>query len=92
MPKKTKAETTPDRLESHLDALRKLRNAAIAARQYSAAIRAEIAWGKAAGLYTEKVALDGGVEVKPVKTYDFTGVPQEDLLELVREAYKDNEE
>lgn len=48
--------------------------------------------GKHLGLFVEKqkVTLDGGVEVKPVEAYDFTGVPQEDLLELVREAYKDD--
>lgn len=48
--------------------------------------------GKYLGLFVEKqkVTLDGGVEVKPVEAYDFTGVPQEDLLELVREAYKED--
>lgn len=48
--------------------------------------------GKHLGLFVEKqkVTLDGGVEVKPVESYDFTGVPQEDLLELVREAYRED--
>ena len=84
------AEKSKLTLESHLEKLRELRDAAADFGQFSAAIRAEIARGKAAGLYTEKVTLDGGVEVKPVETYDFTGVPQENLLELVREAYKED--
>lgn len=42
-------------LETHLSDLQKLRNMAVKKEQYSAAISAEIARGKAAGLYTEKV-------------------------------------
>jgi len=41
-------------LEHHLEALRKLRNIAVIKKQFSAAISAEIARGKAAGLYVEK--------------------------------------
>lgn len=42
-------------LESHLNDLKGLRNMATKAAQYSAAIAAEVARGKAAGLYVEKV-------------------------------------
>ena len=77
-------------LESHLEKLRELRDAAADFGQFSAAIRAEIARGKAAGLYTEKVNLSGGVEVKPAEVCDLSGVSQEELIELVREAYKED--
>ena len=40
-------------LEEHLKALGVLRNKAVEARQYSAAISAEIARGKVSGLYTQ---------------------------------------
>ena len=46
--------------------------------------------GKAAGLYMEKVNLSGGVEVKPAEVCDLSGVSQEELIELVREAYKED--
>jgi hypothetical protein len=42
-------------LEAHLNDLKGLRNMATKAEQYSAAISAEVARGKAAGLYTDKV-------------------------------------
>lgn len=41
-------------LQTHLDDLAELRDAAKQARQYSAAISAEIARGKAAGVHVEK--------------------------------------
>ncbi len=41
-------------LKSHLEDLQKLRNMAVKAEQYSAAITAEIARGKAAGIHIEK--------------------------------------
>jgi hypothetical protein len=41
-------------LEAHLTDLQKLRNMAVKKEQYSAAISAEIARGRAAGLYVEK--------------------------------------
>lgn len=46
-----KAQVT---LECHLNDLKKLRDNAEAAGQFSAAISAEVARGKAAGLYSEK--------------------------------------
>ena len=73
------AERSKLTLTRHLDALRELRDAAI---------KAEITRGKAAGLYREQIDLNGGVEVKPAEVCDFTGVPPEVLLELVREAYR----
>ena len=45
-------------LEAHLNDLKGLRNMATKASQYSAAISAEIARGKAAGLYTDKQEVD----------------------------------
>lgn len=47
----------------HLDALKTLRDAAVAAHEYSAAISAEVARGKASGLYVtkseQKIGLNG---------------------------------
>lgn len=45
-------------LESHLAELERLRNKADTAADYGAAIRAEVARGKAAGLYVEKIDLN----------------------------------
>jgi len=54
-------------LESHLKDLQTLRNAASKAKQYSAAISAEISRGKASGLYIERteanVTVDASIEV-----------------------------
>lgn len=46
-------------LESHMEELAKLRDAAAADGKWQAAISAEISRGKAAGLYTEKVEHKG---------------------------------
>lgn len=46
-------------LESHLEDLNRLRNLAAKAGQYSAAISAEVARGKAAGLVVSKTELSG---------------------------------
>lgn len=48
-------------LEAHLNDLKGLRNMATKASQYSAAISAEIARGKAAGLYTDKLEHSGNI-------------------------------
>lgn len=61
-----KAELT---LESHLNELAFLRDAAIEDDQISAAVSAEVARGKAAGLYTEKIDHSSGG--KPVKYVTF---------------------
>jgi phage terminase small subunit len=64
-------------LEGHLNDLKALRDAAQAAEQFGAAINAEVARGKAAGLY--------------VKRQEFTGVavevsePENDLSRLTEE-------
>ena len=52
------AEKSKLTLESHLEKLRELRDAAADFGQFSAAIRAEIARGKAAGLYREQIDLN----------------------------------
>ena len=49
------AETTVVTLESHLKDLLDLRDKACVEGRYSAAIRAEIARGRAAGLYVERI-------------------------------------
>lgn len=50
-------------LRSHLEDLQRLRNMAVKGGQFSAAISAEIARGKAAGIYVEKHEHSGRVEV-----------------------------
>lgn len=45
-------------LESHLDELKELRDLAKADQKWASAIQAETNRGKAAGLYTEKIALN----------------------------------
>jgi phage terminase small subunit len=56
-------------LKSHLEDLQKLRNMAVKAEQYSAAITAEIARGKAAGIHIERsdVRVSGGLVLIPAK-------------------------
>jgi phage terminase small subunit len=57
-------------LEGHLADLKMLRDKALEAEQYSAAITAETNRGKAAGLYTEKVDLtssDGSMSAIPTR-------------------------
>ena len=56
-------------LEEHLKALGVLRNKAVEARQYSAAISAEIARGKVSGLYTDFNADD---DAPPVSRIEIT--------------------
>lgn len=53
------AEAAQITLASHLERLRALSAAAEAGNQYSAAIAAEVARGKASGLYIEKTELTG---------------------------------
>jgi phage terminase small subunit len=52
--RKPVVEKTQMTLESHLDDLAKLRNLAVKEKQIAAAITAEIARGKAAGIHIEK--------------------------------------
>lgn len=61
-------------LESHLADLKMLRDKALEAEQFSAAITAETNRGKAAGLYTEKVdhtSSDGSMSPKGKSLDDF---------------------
>ncbi len=46
-------------LEQHLSDLQRLRDAALAGQKYSAAVQAEIARGKASGLYIERIEQTG---------------------------------
>lgn len=67
------AEAARVTLQGHLDDLKRLRDAAAGAEQFSAAIKAEIARGKAAGLYTDKIDLSGGIEI------NLSGLSEEEL-------------
>lgn len=61
-------------LESHLNDLQSLRNMATKEKQYSAAIAAEIARGKAAGVHVEKS--EHAITTRtldPLKDDDFLG-------------------
>ena len=56
-------------LESHLDDLMRLRNMAVKEKQYSAAITAEVARGKASGVHVEKSAVEvTGKDGGPMET------------------------
>jgi phage terminase small subunit len=52
-------------LQAHLETLQELRNMASAANQYSAAITAEVARGKASSLYVEKseTKITGNIDI-----------------------------
>lgn len=60
-------------LESHLDDLMRLRNMAAKEKQYSAAISAEIARGKASGVHVEK-------SEQTVSTRTLEPVPDDEFL------------
>ena len=61
-------------LESHLDDLMRLRNMAAKEKQYSAAITAEIARGKASGVHVEKSEQTVSTRtLDPLKDEDFLG-------------------
>lgn len=64
-------------LETHLTDLQKLRDAASRKGQYSAAISAEVARGKASGVHVEHHRHSGAIG-----TYDLTGISDEDLNRL----------
>ena len=51
-------------LDQHLRTLLELRDGALSAEKYSAAVTAEIARGKASGFYTEKVEHSGEIGLK----------------------------
>lgn len=56
------AEKAQITLRSHLDDLLRLRNMAAKEKQYSAAISAEIARGKASGVVTDRLELGGALD------------------------------
>lgn len=61
-------------LESHLEDLMRLRNMAAKEKQYSAAISAEIARGKASGVHVEKSEQTVSTRtLDPLKDEDFLG-------------------
>lgn len=64
-------------LETHLEDLKKLRDAASRKGQYSAAISAEVARGKASGVHVEHHRHSGAIG-----TYDLTGISDEELDRL----------
>jgi phage terminase small subunit len=57
------AQATRVTLESHLSDLLWLREMAAKSGKYAAAVQAEMARGKVVGLYIERLALSGGIEV-----------------------------
>lgn len=63
-------------LEKHLDDLLRLRNMAVKDAKWTAAIQAEIARGKAAGLYVERTELTG----KDGAPIPLTNVPVDEYL------------
>lgn len=71
LPVAKKAQIT---LESHLDDLKALRNMATKEKQFSAAIAAEIARGKASGVHIEKSEQTVSTRtLEPLKDEDFLG-------------------
>ncbi|NBU30621.1 MAG: terminase [Actinobacteria bacterium] len=58
-------------LEGHLDDLKALRDAAVSSGQLSAAISAEIARGKAAGVHVERSAVTVTTKELPASVDDF---------------------
>ncbi len=55
------AATAGMTIEQHMADLKRIRDAAFAAEKYAAAATAEVARGKVAGFYVEKVELDANV-------------------------------
>lgn len=78
--------TTCD-LQSHLAVLAVLRELAIKDGKYSAAVQAEMARGKVVGLYIDRVAVSGGLEL--IEKPDLTKLSEGELvnmLELLRKT------
>lgn len=57
--RKPAADKAKITLESHLDDLRMLRNAAVKDKKWDAAVKAEVARGRAAGIYIERHEVTG---------------------------------
>lgn len=71
-------------LENHLEDLKKLRNAAVNDKKWSAAIQAEIARGKASGLYVEHHEVSGP-DGEPIQQQVQGGVHEETVRAIVSE-------
>lgn len=54
-------------LETHLADLKRLRDMAEASEKYGPAIQAEVARGKASGLYVEKQEITGSLEISKIE-------------------------
>jgi len=76
-----KAQVT---LEQHLEDLKVLRDKASEDGKYSAAIQAEIARGKAAGLYSEKIEVAQDMHVKYGLEYFYGEAPEEVYQEMIK--------
>ncbi len=61
--RKEAAGATALDLQTHLATLANLRELATKDGRYSAAVQAEIARGKVVGLYVERIAMSGGLEI-----------------------------
>lgn len=72
-------------LDKHLDDLLRLRNMAVKDNKWAAAINAEIARGKAAGLYVERTELTG----KGGGPIPISNVPVKDYLQARAKALKE---
>lgn len=75
------AESSNVSLVSHLADLLWLREMAAASGKYSAAVQAEMARGKVVGLYIDRVAWSGSVEVTSKKR-DLSGLTDEQLRQM----------
>jgi phage terminase small subunit len=72
--RKPVAEIAQITLKTHLDDLLRLRNMAAKEKQYSAAITAEVARGKASGVHVEKSESTVSTRtLEPLKDEDFLG-------------------
>lgn len=64
------AATAGMTVEQHMADLKRIRDAAFDEGKFSAAATAEMARGKVAGFYVERVAHSGGVELKVVSEFN----------------------
>lgn len=64
-------------VSEHVAQLERLREAALCDGRFSAAVTAEVARGKVAGLYTDRLEVSGG-PAAPIDLADFAGVSPQD--------------
>lgn len=76
-------------LEKHLNDLAALRNAAVKDKKWSAAVAAEVARGKAAGLYSEKVEVTGagGGPIEGNMTTNLNKSAVREMVKQLRDEY-----